>query len=200
MFFFSKQRVVALWEMNLKNFRKFGTSQVREAGLVIGIPVKRHRGREPGPSTDLAGTHTGHTGAHEHTEDTDEPHNHPCPPTHPHDRATTDSAAGSTALSPQPQPRSRTLPAADSEEAASPQRTRPGRLPLPQSAYRPMSPRLLEGGRRNESTDTVTARAGLVPVPCERSFHIAKSVAFPVATLDFSFDLSHLPVLGWNRL
>ena len=59
---------------------------------------------------------------------TDEPHNHPNPPTHPHDRATTESAADSTA----PQPRSRTLPAADSEEAASPQRTRPGRLPLPE--------------------------------------------------------------------
>ena len=191
MFFFSKQRVVALWEMN---FRKFSTSQVREAGLVIGIPVKRHRGREPGPSTDLAGTHTGHTGAHEHTEDTDEPHNHPCPPTHPHDRATTDSAAGSTALSPQPQPRSRTLPAADSEEAA------PSEPDPAASRSESASPRLLEGGRRNESTDTVTARAGLVPVPCERSFHIAKSVAFPVATLDFSFDLSHLPVLGWNRL
>ena len=33
-----------------------------------------------------AGTHTGHMGAHGHTEHTHEPHNHPNanPPTHPH--------------------------------------------------------------------------------------------------------------------
>ena len=33
-------------------------------------------GNPPSPG---AGTHTGHTGAHEHTEDTDEPRNHPNP-------------------------------------------------------------------------------------------------------------------------
>ena len=78
----------------------------------------------------------------------------------------------------QPQPRSRTLPAADSEEAAPPSEPDPAA-----SRSESASPRLLEGGRRNEGTDTVTARAGLVPVPCERSFfHIAKSVAFPVAS------------------
>ena len=38
---------------------------------------------------------TGHTGTHRHTDHTDEPHNHPNPPTHPHDLATTESAAGS---------------------------------------------------------------------------------------------------------
>ena len=45
----------------------------------ITVPVKRHRG-EPG--------HTGHTGAHRHTDHTDEPHNHPNPPIHPHERTT----------------------------------------------------------------------------------------------------------------
>jgi hypothetical protein len=38
---------------------------------------------------------TGHTGAHRHTKHTDEPPDHPNPPTHPHDLATTESAAGS---------------------------------------------------------------------------------------------------------
>ena len=36
------------------------------------------------------------------TEHTDEPHNHPNPPTHPHDLATTESAAGSTAAAASP--------------------------------------------------------------------------------------------------
>jgi hypothetical protein len=50
------------------------------------IPVKRHRG-EPG--------HTGHADAQRHTDRTDEPHNHPNPPTthNPHVSATTKAAA-----------------------------------------------------------------------------------------------------------
>ena len=70
------------------------------------VPVKRHRG-EPGHTRDTrahagkrtgsktpggAGTHAQRTGAHEHTEDTDEPHNHPNPPTHPHNRTTAGAA------------------------------------------------------------------------------------------------------------
>ena len=35
---------------------------------------------------------------------TDEPHNHPNPPTHPHDLATTESAAGSTAAAQEEEP------------------------------------------------------------------------------------------------
>ena len=65
----------------------------------VTVPVKRHRG------TGGAGTHEGHTGAHRHMDHADEPHNHPNPPTHPHDLATTDqSAAGSTAAAPEPAP------------------------------------------------------------------------------------------------
>ena len=55
---------------------------------LIVIPVKRLRG-EPGhtqKSQPRAGTHTGHTGAHGHTDHTDEPHNHPNPTTHPHEQ------------------------------------------------------------------------------------------------------------------
>jgi hypothetical protein len=74
--------------------------QVRQKSR-IPVPVKRHRG-----SRDTYGTHTGHAGAQGHTDRTDEPHNHPNPPTHnPHDHATADSTRQ------QPQARSRPLPA-----------------------------------------------------------------------------------------
>ena len=49
-----------------------------------------------------AGTHTVHTGAHGHTDHTDEPHKHPNPTTHPHDHATAETAADSTAAGPEP--------------------------------------------------------------------------------------------------
>ena len=92
---------------------------------------------------DTQVTHTGYTGAHGHTDHTGEPHNHPNPPKHPHDRATTESAADSTRRAQHPhlpQPRSRTLPAADSEEAAP---SEPGPAA---SRSQSASPRLLEGG------------------------------------------------------
>ena len=101
------------------------------------------RKKTPGGTGGGAGTHTGHTGAHGHTDHTDEPHNHPNPPTHPHDptwsrvATRTESAAGSAAQ--QPQPRSRTLPAADSEEAA------PSEPDPAASRSQSASPRLLEG-------------------------------------------------------
>ena len=40
------------------------------------VPVKRHWGE---PGSKHRDTHTGHTGAHEHTDHTEEPHNHPNP-------------------------------------------------------------------------------------------------------------------------
>jgi hypothetical protein len=113
-------------------------------------------------------THTGHAGAQGHTDHTDEPHNHPNPPRHnPHVSATTEAAADSTAGRGQLQPFSRRageppsgpLPAADSEEAAPCEPTLPPPAPSTQSA----SPRLLEGGRRNEwrTQQTRSAAAGM---------------------------------------
>ena len=89
-----------------------------------------------------ARTHTVHTGALGHTDHTDEPHKHPNPTTHPHDHATAETAADSTAAA--PQARSRPLPAADSEEAA------PSEPDPASTRSQSASPRLLEGGRRNE--------------------------------------------------
>ena len=105
-------------------------------------------------------THTGHAGAQGHTDHTDEPHNHPNPPRHnPHVSATTEAAADSTAgrgqlqpfSRPAGEPRSGPLPAADSEEAA------------PCEPDPAASPRLLEGGRRNEwrTQQTRSAAAGM---------------------------------------
>jgi hypothetical protein len=76
------------------------------------------------------------------TDHTDEPHNHPNPPTthNPHKSATTETAgaAGSTAAGPEPTaPRGRL-------RRGRPQRTRPCLHLLPERL-----PRLLEGGRRN---------------------------------------------------
>ena len=50
-----------------------------------------------------AGTHTGHADAQRHTDRTDEPHNHPNPPTtrNPHVSATTEAAADSRAAGPE---------------------------------------------------------------------------------------------------
>ena len=55
-------------------------------------------------------THTGHADAQRHTDRTDEPHNHPNPPTahNPHVSATTEAAADSRAAGPES-----TAPAAD---------------------------------------------------------------------------------------
>ena len=84
--------------------------------------------------TGGAGTHTGHTGTHGHTDRTDEPHNQANPHQRtrqlapaPHDRATTGSEADSTAAAPeQTAPRGRL-------RRGRPLRTRPCRLPLPSS-------------------------------------------------------------------
>ena len=119
-------------------------------------------------------THTGHAGARAqgHTDHTDEPHNHPNPPTHnPHVSlrvsATTEAAADSNKLE-QPanchansqlqpnsrragEPRSGPLPQLRSPQPTQKTRgrplrtgTRPCRLPLPEAES--ASPRLLEGG------------------------------------------------------
>ena len=50
-----------------------------------------------------AGTHTGHADTQRHTDRTDEPHNHPNPPTthNPHVSATTEAAADSRAAGPE---------------------------------------------------------------------------------------------------
>jgi hypothetical protein len=67
-----------------------------------------HTNPSPGKKTPGgAGTHTGRTGhadAQRHTDHTDEPHNHPNPPTTrtPHVSATTEAAADSTAAGPEP--------------------------------------------------------------------------------------------------
>ena len=107
--------------------------------------------KTPGEPGHTHETHTGHAGAQGHTDNTDEPHNHPNPPTHnPHDSATAETVADSTAAAPEPT----AIPAADSEEAApepDPAATRS------QSA----SPRLLEGGRRNEGTRGRRVAAGV---------------------------------------
>ena len=58
-------------------------------GRAAGNTRERHRNHSTGKKTPGgAGTHTGHTGAHRHTDHTDEPHNHPNPPIHPHERTT----------------------------------------------------------------------------------------------------------------
>ena len=75
-----------------------------------------------------AGTHTGHADAQRHTDRTDEPHNHPNPPTtrNPHVSATTEAAADSRAAGPESTaPRGRL-------RRGHPQRTRPCLHPLPE--------------------------------------------------------------------
>ncbi len=89
-----------------------------------------------------AGTHTGHTGHADAQRHTDESHNQPNPPTTHTPR--TSARQPKPRRTQQPQARSRPLPAADSEEATPSE-------PDPASARsQSASPRLLEGGRRNE--------------------------------------------------
>jgi len=97
------------------------------------LPVKRHRG-EPGHTRDTRDTRT-HKGIQTNltTNQTHQQHTPRTSARRPKPRPTK-----------QPQARSRPLPAADSEEAA------PSK-PDPASARsQSASPRLLEGGRRNE--------------------------------------------------
>jgi hypothetical protein len=58
----------------------------------VHVPVKKHRGSLDTGHT--RGAPRGRTDAHGHTDHTDEPHNHPNPPTHPHGtaRTTTETA------------------------------------------------------------------------------------------------------------
>ena len=110
------------------------------------------RKKTPGGTGGGAGTHTGHTGAHGHTDHTDEPHNHPNPPwsvdtpARPRPRPARDdrirgrlkhSTAAAPVTAPEPNsPRGRL-------RRGRPQRTRPGRLPLPERLPAPAA--LLEG-------------------------------------------------------
>jgi hypothetical protein len=103
-----------------------------------------------------AGTHTGHADTQRHTDRTDEPHNHPNPPTthNPHVSATTDklrplAAADSRAAGPES-----TAPAADSEEAT------PSEPDPASTRSQSASPRLLEGGRRNSTGKKTPGGAG----------------------------------------
>jgi hypothetical protein len=99
----------------------------------VPVPVKRHRGK-PGHTRDTRDTRT-HKGTQTNltTNQTHQQHTPRTSARRPKPRPTQ-----------QPQARSRPLPAADSEEAA------PSK-PDPASARsQSASPRLLEGGRRNE--------------------------------------------------
>ena len=102
------------------------------------------------------GTHTGHTGAHGHTDHTHTQTNLTSiqtqrATTHPHVKHVTARLhATPTAESPKPRPtqqpqaRSRPLPAADSDEAT------PSEPDPASTRSQSASPRLLESGRRNE--------------------------------------------------
>ena len=98
-----------------------------------------------------AGTRTGHADAQRNTDRTDEPHNHPNPPTthNPQVSATTEAAADSRAAGPES-----TAPAADSEEAT------PSEPDPASTRSQSASPRLLEGGRRNEGARGRRVAAG----------------------------------------
>ena len=130
----------------------FSNTVVSEAPLVASLgseePVKRHRG-EPG--------HTGDTRAHTGTWITQT--NLTTIQTHQHTRTTRDDRIrgrlnGRSAQPAAQVPRSRTLPAADSEEAA------PSESDPAASRSQSASPRLLEGGRRNESARSRRVAAG----------------------------------------
>ena len=109
-------------------------------------PVKRHRG-EPGHTRDTRDTRA-HAGIR--ITRTNLTTIHPNPKTQTRTKTATDS----TEPQEQPQARSRPLPAADSEEAA------PGE-PDPASTHsQSASPRLLEGGRRNEGARGRCVTAG----------------------------------------
>ena len=108
---------------------------------------------EPGHTRD---THTGRAGAQGHTDHTDEPHNHP-------NTSNTQPACQHEPRRPKPQPRqptqqpqarSRPLPAAESEEAA------PSEPDPASTRSQSASPRLLEGGRRNEGARGRCVTAG----------------------------------------
>jgi hypothetical protein len=116
--------------------------------------------KTPGEPGHTHGTHRTHGRTRlgvftSHTDHTDEPHNHPNPPTHPHarPRTTTETASDSTAAAPEPTaPRGRL-------SRGRPQRTRP--LPDPAATRsQSASPRLLEGGRRNEGARGRRVAAG----------------------------------------
>ena len=74
---------------------------------VFSVPVKRHRG-EPGHTRDTRDTRA-HAGTR--ITRTNLTTNHPNPTTHPHDRATAETATDSTAARTAAGPRSRPLPA-----------------------------------------------------------------------------------------
>ena len=84
--------------MQEKGFRKpqsQRTNRRRADGGADEAQGGQGQGTEHGATNDRA---------HRHTDHTDEPHNHPNPPTHPHDLATTESAAGSTAAAQEEEP------------------------------------------------------------------------------------------------
>ena len=116
--------------------------------------------KTPGEPGHTHGTHRTHGRTRlgvftSHTDHTDEPHNHPNPPTHPHarPRTTTETASDSTAAAPEPTaPRGRL-------SRGRPQRTRPLSDPAA-TRSQSASPRLLEGGRRNEGARGRRVAAG----------------------------------------
>ena len=109
-------------------------------------PVKRHRG-EPGHTRDTHGTRglTRAHGTHRQTPQPSKPNDTPARPRDGRNRGRLKSAG---------QARSRPHPAADSEEAA------PGEPDPASTRSQSASPRLLEGGRRNEGARGRCVTAG----------------------------------------
>ena len=127
-------------------------SQVKSSQVAGNTTVPGTGKKTPGGAGTHTG-HTGHTGARGHTGHTDEPHNHP--------PKTNDTPARKPRPTQQPgqpqeqlQARSRPLPAADSEEAA------PSEPDPASTRSQSSSPRLLEGGRRNEGARGRCVTAG----------------------------------------
>jgi len=106
----------------------------------------------------------GHTGAHGHTDHTDEPHNHPNPPrpTHPHDSATTESAADSTAAAPEPTASRGRI------RRGRPLRTRPCRHPLPERLPAPARRPVGANGRSGPRARGVRWSGGRPRAPAVR--------------------------------
>ena len=118
-----------------------GTGQTH-SNTGVGTTHGRHTWGHTGQHGSMHGSHTSHRETHIQPMCL---HRHNAPA--PHDRATTGSAADSTARQP---PRSRPLPAADSEEAAPPACCEPATLPPPAARAPPHAYRVLKGGQRNE--------------------------------------------------
>ena len=125
------------------------TRDTRDTRAHALLPVKRYRG-EPGHTRDTHGTHgrTRAHGSHRRTSQPSKPNDTPARPRDGRNRGRLNSRSRPRGG------RSRPLPAADLEEAA------PSEPDPASTRSQSASPRLLEGGRRNEGARGRRVTAG----------------------------------------